>query len=93
MPAYEVRVRKQHGRVPVPFVLDGPHLRECPRSLATQSSDDLVRLVGTITSAHDAAGAAVAADQMPGYVLDALQLVAREKRAIEHAQQEAVENS
>ena len=57
------------------------------------ASDDLVRLVGTITAAHDTAGSTLSADAMPGYLFDAIQLVAREKRAIDHAQQEAVENS
>jgi hypothetical protein len=96
-PRYEVRVRKQgdHGFtvVPAPYDLESPCISECPVSIITQDSIDLVYLVNSLMSVNKSAGANIPALDLPGRVFDALQLGEIENRIREVAMDEAVANA
>jgi hypothetical protein len=93
-----VRVRKsnEHNKgysiVPVPYEVESPRMAECPVSAITQRSIELVQVVTTMISAKSA-GATVDLERMPGYVVDAIRVIEREKAAQEAAQDEAVNNA
>lgn len=62
---------------------------ECPASAITAKSFELVQLVNTLQGAKEATGSAVAADAMPGYLLDAIRVCQTENKACEVAMEEA----
>lgn len=62
---------------------------ECPVSSITQQSFELVQIVNTLEGAHKSTGSALAADNMPGYLLDAIRICQSEARSVEAAMDEA----
>jgi hypothetical protein len=96
MPRYEVRVRKARRMtqgwdvIPTPAPInDGPATAECPVSLISQRSVELIQVASAIVS-----GETINADivELPGSVVDALRIIQRETKMAENAIDEAVHN-
>jgi len=62
---------------------------ECPVSAITQRSFELVQIVNLMQGANKATGAVVGADEMPGFLLDAIRVCQSESIATENAMDEA----
>ena len=62
---------------------------ECPVSSITQRSFELVQIVNLMQGAHKSTGSTVGADEMPGYLLDAIRVCESESQAVEAAMDEA----
>jgi hypothetical protein len=58
-------------------------------SAITQRSFELVQIVNLMEGAKEATGSTVGADQMPGFLLDAIRVCQSESRAVENAMDEA----
>lgn len=69
-----------------------PHVSEseCPVSLITERSFDLVQIVDQLQGAKDSTGSTVGADRMPGFLLDAVRVFQSESMACETARNEAL---
>jgi hypothetical protein len=61
---------------------------ECPVSSITQRSFELVQLVNSLQGVQGATGSTVGADDMPGYLLDAIRICQSEVKAVEAAMDE-----
>jgi hypothetical protein len=62
---------------------------ECPVSSITQRSVELVQIVNLMQAAKESTGSTVGADELPGFVLDAVRVCLSEERACEAAMEEA----
>jgi hypothetical protein len=91
MPNYTgYRRTKEGGREAYHWTVNEIWESECPVSAITQKSFELVQLVNTLQGAKKAAGSTLGADEMPGFLLDAVRLVQSESGASELARDEAV---
>jgi hypothetical protein len=76
-------------KVETPYELEEPSIAECPVSLISQRSIELVQIVGTIRSVKSS-GVTLDLLDMPGHLVDAVRIIERETAAVEAAQDEAV---
>jgi hypothetical protein len=58
-------------------------------SAISAESFELVQIINTMESAKDATGSTVGADEMPGFLLDALRIFLGESRKVDDAMEEA----
>jgi hypothetical protein len=96
-PAYSGTRLVHHGggkrpdREPFSWVIVGVAESECPVSLITERSFELVQIVNAMQNAFETTGSAVGADEMPGCLFDAVRLCAAEARTCDAAQEEAAD--
>jgi hypothetical protein len=90
MPTYLGHRRGQNGREPFHWTIEKIFESECPVSSITQKSFELVRIVNTLQGAKESTGSVVAADAMPGYLLDAARICYSAGKAAEVAMDEAL---
>ena len=71
------------------WTIGGIFESECPVSSITQSSFDLVQIVNAMENAKEMTGSVQGADDMPGFMFDALRVVRASDLAIDDAREEA----
>jgi len=88
MPTYKV---DRPGKEPRIWTLYKNPVREseCPVSAITQKSFELVQLVDTLERTLKVTGSTLGADEMPGFLLDAIRICHQEEQAVEVAEREA----
>jgi len=69
--------------------IPGVRESECPVSLITQKSFELVEIVNQMQGAFKSTGSTVGADEMPGYLLDAVRVCQSESISVDNAMDEA----
>jgi len=79
---------RRTGKEDFSWTIAGILETECPVSSITQRSFDLVQIVNTLERARTATGSTLGADEMPGYLFDAIQICKAEGLTVDTAMEE-----
>lgn len=77
--------------IPVDYWVDGCESNECPVSLITPKSFELVQIFVAATKVREETGTIMDLSQSPGWMYDAARLIQDQKIKAEVARQKAVE--
>jgi hypothetical protein len=89
MPTYTANRSTQQGREAFHWRIPEIWESECPVSSISQRSFELVQIVNMLQTAKESTGSTVGADEMPGFLLDAVRICESESRTVETAMEEA----